>query len=94
MLEDTIDPAAARTAFEAGPQVFQIGGMARGNHFHVAVLCVAHPATQLKLARLALHEPAEAHTLHTSLNLKMKDQIYLNARWQAPKRSGQPARED
>jgi len=39
-------------------------------HFHAAVVIVAHPSGNSEDVRLALHEPAEADSLHASANQK------------------------
>jgi hypothetical protein len=49
-------------------QFGQIGYVACGHNFHVAVFRVAHPAAQVKFAGLPMHKPPEAHTLHAPLN--------------------------
>jgi len=74
MFDQAIDAAAARAAAKAGPQLIEIGRFARGQDFNVTILGVAHPAVQSKFAGLALHKPAEANTLHASLNQKMENQ--------------------
>src|SRR5580698_5551127 len=73
MLDDMIDAAAARAAAQAGAQLVQVGWLAGGDYFHVAVFGVAHPAAQLQLAGLTVNEPAKAYALHTSLYQKMKN---------------------
>ncbi len=73
VLDEAIDAAAARAAAKAGAQLGQVIGLAGGNHFHVAVFGVAHPAAQVELAGLALHKPAEADALHAALNEEMKN---------------------
>jgi hypothetical protein len=39
-------------------------------HFHAAVVIVAHPSGYAEHVRLPLHEPAEANALHASTNQK------------------------
>jgi hypothetical protein len=46
-------------------RVVLVGG-ARRHDFNVAVFAVAHPSGHAELRCLALHEPAEADTLHAS----------------------------
>lgn len=66
---------SAWIAPEAGAQLLEIGLPAGGHYFHVAVFRIAHPSAQLELAGFAMDEPAEAHTLHTTLYQKMKDHL-------------------
>ena len=73
MLDDAIDAAAAGAALEAEAQIGEVGGIAGGDNFHVAVFSVAHPAFELELAGLTMHEPAKAHTLYAALNEEVKD---------------------
>jgi hypothetical protein len=73
MFHYAINAAAPRTAMEAAAELGKIVRLARRNHFYVAILGVTHPATQVEFARLALYEPAETNSLHTSLNQKMKN---------------------
>ena len=44
MFNHTIHAAAAGSALETGAEVGQIGGLAGGHYFHVAVFGVAHPS--------------------------------------------------
>jgi hypothetical protein len=71
VLDDAVDARATRAAAKAGAKLIQVAGFASGNHFHIAVLSVAHPSAQIQLAGLALHKPAKADTLHTALNKEM-----------------------
>jgi hypothetical protein len=73
MLDQPVYAASARTTAEAGTQFGQVGFVAVSNHFHIAVLGVAHPAAQVKFAGLAVHIPAEAHALHAALNEEVKN---------------------
>lgn len=73
VLDHAIYAAAARTAFEAGAQVREILDIAGRNHFHIAILGVAHPAAQFQLAGFALHEPAKTYALHSALNEKVEN---------------------
>src|SRR5271166_777822 len=73
MFDDVIDAAAARAALEAGAQVVDVGGLAGGDNFHIALLGVAHPSAQVEFAGLALHKPAEADALYAALNQKVND---------------------
>ena len=75
VLNDAIDAAAARAAFEAGAQIFEIGGLAGSDNFNGAIFGVAHPAAQFEFAGLALHEPAETYALYAALNEEVKDQL-------------------
>ncbi len=73
VLDDAVDAGAARAAAEAGTKLIEVAGVARRHHFHVAVLGVAHPSAQVKLAGLALYKPAETDSLYTALNEEMKN---------------------
>ncbi len=69
-----IDTAAARAAANARAQLVEIGDFSSGQNFNMALLGVAHPTVQAQLARLALHKPAKANSLYTSLDKKMENQ--------------------
>ena len=73
VLDDAVDARAARPFAEAGAKLIQVARFASGNYFHVAVLSVAHPSAQIQFARLALHKPAKADTLHAALNEEMNN---------------------
>src|SRR5271165_6136410 len=63
-----VDTRRARTLLQLlaqGPMLF---GCAGGHHFYVAIAAVAHPSGDAGLRSLALHEPAEAHTLYAARN--------------------------
>jgi hypothetical protein len=68
VLDEAIDAAAAWAALQTGTKFVEIGGLAGGDNFHVTLFGVAHPATKVEFAGLAVHEPAEANTLHAALN--------------------------
>jgi hypothetical protein len=73
MLDNVVNASAARPAVKAGAKLVEVDGLSCRNHFHFAILGVAYPAAQLKLTGLALHEPAEAYTLHTALDKEMNN---------------------
>src|SRR5579863_7716294 len=73
MLDELIDPGAARATAKAGTEFAEILAGSGRHHLHVAVLGVAHPAAQIQFPGFAMHEPAEAHTLDTSANEEVKD---------------------
>ena len=68
MLDDIVDTRTARTAAKATAKLIEIAGVASRDYFHFAILSVTYPPAQFQLAGLALHEPAEANTLHATLN--------------------------
>ena len=68
VLDDIVDARTAWTAAKATAKLIEIAGLASRDDFHFAILCVAHPPAQFKLAGLTLHEPAKANTLHATLN--------------------------
>ena len=76
MLDQVIYAGAARSASQAGAQLSQVGNIAGGHHFHIAVLRVAHPASQVEFAGLAVDEPAKAHTLYAAFDEKVKDHSF------------------
>jgi hypothetical protein len=63
MLDEVVDAGAAGASSEAGTELGQFAGAARGYDFHVAVLCVADPAAEVELGGFALDIPAEADPL-------------------------------
>jgi hypothetical protein len=73
MFDQAVDPASAWTSAQAGAQLGQFGFVAVGNYFNIAVFGVANPAAQIKFAGFAVHIPAEADALHTTLNEEMKN---------------------
>ncbi len=79
MLDNAVDAAAARAASQARTQLAQVVGLAGGNHLHVAVFGVAHPAAQVQLRGLALHKPAKADPLHAALDEEVENQSYLTS---------------
>ncbi len=72
VLDQVVNPAAARPPAEAAAKFVQVLGITGGNHFHVAILGVAHPAAQPELIGLALHKPAESHSLDAPADEKVK----------------------
>ena len=72
VLNKLIDAGAPRAAPQARAQVSQIVDRTRGHNFHVTVFGVAHPATEIEFAGLAVNKPAESHTLNTPANQEVK----------------------
>jgi len=73
VLHDAVDAAATRAAAEACAQFVDVGFIAVGQYFHIAVFGVAHPAAEIELAGFAVHVPAEAYTLYSALNEEVKN---------------------
>jgi hypothetical protein len=73
VFDEAVDAAATGAAAQAGAQFGQVGFFAVGDHFHFAVFGVAHPAAQVEFAGFAVNEPAEAYSLHATLNEKVKN---------------------
>ena len=73
MFEEAVDSGASGALAEAGAEVGEVFGGARGDDFNVAVFGVADPAGESEFAGLAVNEPAEADTLDATLNEKMKN---------------------
>ncbi len=73
VLDDMVDSRAARTSVKARAKFVEIAGVARSQDLDFALLGITHPPAQFQLAGLALHEPAEAYTLHATLNEEMND---------------------
>ena len=73
VLDDMVDSRAARTSVKARAKFVEIAGVARRQDLYFALLGIAHPPAQFQLAGLALHEPAKADTLHSTLNEEMND---------------------
>jgi anthranilate synthase/aminodeoxychorismate synthase-like glutamine amidotransferase len=73
VFDEVIDSASAWSATEARPQLCKIVGLTGGNHFHVAIFCVAHPAAHLELRGFAVDEPAKSNPLHAALNKEMEN---------------------
>jgi hypothetical protein len=66
VLDDFVDAAAAGAFLERGAQLGEGCWIAGDDDFDFAVFGVAHPAFELKLAGLAMYEPAEAYPLNTA----------------------------
>jgi len=73
MFEQAVDAAAAGASPEALAKFVEIISGAGSNDFHVAVFRVAHPAAQVEFAGFPVNKPAEAYTLHATLNEEMKN---------------------
>jgi hypothetical protein len=73
VLDDAIDATAAWTAAKAGAQFGEIIRRAGGYHFDFTVFSIADPPAQGEFAGFAMHIPAEAYALDTTLNQKMKN---------------------
>jgi hypothetical protein len=73
VFEEAVDSGASGALAEAGAEVGEVFGGARGDDFNVAVFGVADPAGESEFAGLAVDKPAEADTLYATLHKKMKD---------------------
>src|SRR6202020_1248759 len=71
MFNHSIHAASARSLAQLHAQLGNRLGISRSNHFHLARIRIAHPSTQPKLRRFAMHEPAKPNALHTSANEKV-----------------------
>jgi anthranilate synthase/aminodeoxychorismate synthase-like glutamine amidotransferase len=73
VLDEVINTASARALSQAGAQFCEIGHIARGYDFYIAVFSVADPAAQLQFAGFTVNKPPKAHALHASLYKKMQN---------------------
>ena len=73
MFNDLIDSAAAGTTVKGTAEIGEILFRTGGNHFHGAILGVANPAPEGKLACFPMDEPAEADALNAAKNKEMTD---------------------
>jgi hypothetical protein len=73
VLDHFIDTASAGTFMEMGTKFREISLIARSDDLDLTGVSVAHPATQAKLCRLAMNKPAEADSLHTAADEKVKN---------------------
>ncbi len=76
MLDEMIDAAASWTTAKTGSQLCEVGFISGGHNFDLAIFSVAHPAAEVELAGLAVHEPAKAYALYTTLNQEMKNHCF------------------
>ena len=89
VLDDLVDARAARALLQLGPQVGKVLGWAARDDFDIARIGITHPAMQPERRRFAVHEPAKAHTLHSSANKKVKN--HANVQFRRGKSPAQPA---
>jgi hypothetical protein len=75
VFEEAVDAAAAGATAETMAQFVQVFCGASGYDFNVAVFGVADPAAEVEFAGFAVNEPAEAHTLHATLNEEVENHV-------------------
>jgi hypothetical protein len=73
VFEEAVDAAAAWAAAEAVAKLVEVFGSAGGDDFNVAIFGVADPAAEIEFAGLPVDKPAEAYTLHATLNEEVEN---------------------
>jgi hypothetical protein len=73
VLDKLVNAGSSGAAAQAGPQFVEVVYRTGGHDLNIAVLGIAYPAAQIEFTGLAMNEPAESHSLHTSANKEMQN---------------------